>query len=356
MHISAGDAVYYKFGPDTTYYDPIPSAVTGLVLSSRLFAGAPIPAGTYEYKVAYKNAAGVLSLPSAPATIILPSAGIPTISWNAVAGSTGYRVYRTTVAGVTTYFDVDSTVTATSDATLHAPTVTFPDTTVHAVLYAAYAPKPITPGFINMAGQLGIFRANGRLGFWDSENSVAWSSIDDFSDFEPSLETLAGSAKFIDVIGRIVSIREHGEGFIIYATQSMVWVRQDVSATFQWSPKVISGATGPSFPFEIAVANPDTKHFAWTPGGLYKIESGAGEVIIPEVTDYLKEYNQPLYLKVLEGRYLAIGLLDNHYINGLVQFTVDSVPPTEYTFPAGASIEPYAVGEVTMKGTDRYVQ
>ena len=65
----------------------------------------------------------------------------------------------------------------------------------------------------------GIFRANGRLGFWDSANSVSWSSLFSFIDFTPSLETLAGFATFNDVLGRIVTIKASGSGFIIYSTK-----------------------------------------------------------------------------------------------------------------------------------------
>ena len=45
-----------------------------------------------------------------------------------------------------------------------------------------------TPSFLNMSGQLGIFWAGTRLGFWDSANSIAWSSNLELGNFTPSQE------------------------------------------------------------------------------------------------------------------------------------------------------------------------
>ena len=73
-----------------------------------------------------------------------------------------------------------------------------------------------------MSDRWGIFRANGRLGFWDSANSISWSSLFDKADFTPAIETLAGNVTFNDVLGRIVSIKASGSGFVIYSTKNIV--------------------------------------------------------------------------------------------------------------------------------------
>jgi len=189
------------------------------------------------------------------------------------------------------------------------------------------------PNFLNMTGQIGIFRAGGRLAFWDSEDSIGWSNLDDFLDFTPSIETLAGNAKFSDVVGKIVHIVPHGAGFIIYATKSIVYIAEDASATYQWNPSVILNGSGVTYPRNITSSVPDTVHFAWTNSGLYKITNQKPEVIIPEVTDFLKESNDPIYLKVLEGRYLFIEILDPNYINGYANFSEAVVPSVDYVFP-----------------------
>lgn len=195
----------------------------------------------------------------------------------------------------------------------------------------------IVPNFLNMAAQVGIFRAAGRLAFWDSSDSVGWANLDDFADFTPSLETLAGNVIFADIQGRIVTIKSHGPGFIIYATRSIIYVSQNVENLFQWKPQVILPSCGISYPRQVAEASPDTVHFAYTQEGLKKIEKATEETIVPEITDFLKEYSKPVYVRILEGRYLFLELLDADYVTGLVQITDEVVPAATYTF-AGSSV------------------
>jgi hypothetical protein len=196
-----------------------------------------------------------------------------------------------------------------------------------------YTPVAQVPTFLNMAGQQGIFRAGQRLGFWDSENSIAWSTIDDFTDFTPSIQTLAGSAIFGDVVGQIVVILPHGEGFIIYATKSIVWVRKATEATFQWDPKTILSNAGIAYLSQACSSTPDTVHFAWTSAGFYKIEDGREEVLVPGFWDWLSKLNTVVYLDVLEGRYLFISVLDENLIFGNAEFTVHKIPPSKIVIP-----------------------
>lgn len=191
----------------------------------------------------------------------------------------------------------------------------------------------VVPTFLNMTAQTGIFRAAGRLAFWDSADSTAWSNLDDFGDFVPSLETLAGNSTFADINGRIVTIKAHGTGFIIYCTKSIIFVRQNIDNVYQWKPEVILSTCGISYPGQVADASPDTLHFAYTQEGVKKIENGKQDTIITEVTDYLKEYIKPVYLKVLQGRYLVLELIDDSYVVGAIQLTEEIIPATTFTFP-----------------------
>lgn len=194
----------------------------------------------------------------------------------------------------------------------------------------------VVPSFLNMVAQVGIFRAAGRLAFWDSASSVGWANQDDFADFVPSLETLAGNALFPDIQGRIVTILPHGPGFIIYCTKSIIYLQQNIDNAFQWKPTVILPNAGISYPFQATIASPDTLHFAYTSEGLKKIENAREETIVPEVTDYLKDYTFPVYLRVLEGRYLFLELLDERYVTGLIQISDEVVPSVNYVFPGTA--------------------
>lgn len=196
----------------------------------------------------------------------------------------------------------------------------------------------VVPTFLNMVGQLGIFRAGGRLGFWDAENSTSWSSLDDFQNFTPSLETLAGSSVFSQIVGRIVVIRSHGDGFLIYCTKSVVFVQEAPESLFQWKPTRIMDTVGIAYPQECVAGVPDTIQYCYTNAGLYQIKMASPELIIPEVTDYFKESSGPKYVQFLEGRYLAFQTLDPDFAEGQAQFTEEVIPATTITFP-GANLD-----------------
>lgn len=162
------------------------------------------------------------------------------------------------------------------------------------------------PNFLNMAGQLGIFKAGNRLGFWDSENAVAWSSATQVYDFKPSVTNFAGLTTFTDVVGNITTIKQHGNGFLIYATKSITLVLPLSGSPEKWSGRAIFSDVGVIFDIQVAVGQPDTIHFAVTSGGLVRIENGAPEFIQPEVMDYVRQNNELYALTLVESRYLFI--------------------------------------------------
>jgi len=162
------------------------------------------------------------------------------------------------------------------------------------------------PSFLNMAGQIGIFRADNRLGFWDSDSSVGWSSAVAIEDFTPSVTTFAGSTKFADVQGTIVKILGSGDGFIIYASRSIVNCQPLSASPEKWEGEAIFSNIGISFDTQVVAAQPDQIHYAITAAGLVSITNGNPEYIATEVMDFLVE-NSPLYsLFLIEGRYLFL--------------------------------------------------
>lgn len=203
----------------------------------------------------------------------------------------------------------------------------------------------VAPNFLNMEAQQGMFRAGGRLGFWDSANSVAWSNLDDYADFVPSLESLAGNVTFSYVQGRIVTILPHGGGFMIYASKSVVYVEEAPESLYQWKPHKVLNSSGIAYPRQAVVCEPDSIHFAYTPASLFKIEKSSAEVIVPEVTDALREARGPLYLNYLDNRYLFIEILDPGYEDGLAQFSVQDIPPVSYVLPGSYLEFPTVVTE-----------
>jgi hypothetical protein len=199
-----------------------------------------------------------------------------------------------------------------------------------------------TPTFLNMAGQMGIFKAGLRLGFWDSANSVSWSSNLDLTDFTSSIETLAGNSIFGDIVGRIITIRAHGEGFIIYSTRSVVGVNFDTTGNLLWDSKKIFDNIGISYSRAVTYGQSDAQHFVYATNGIYaigKYNSLAGkheiELIIPEVYDFLKTSRDPIYLDTINSRYVFFHILNPDYVYGLTSFDYVTPPDLNVRFMIG---------------------
>lgn len=183
-----------------------------------------------------------------------------------------------------------------------------------------------TPSFLNMAGQMGIFRANGRLGFWDSANSISWSSVFDVTDFTPSIETLAGDVIFNDVLGRIVTIKASGSGFVIYSTKNIVGAQYDTTGSILFNAKTIAETAGIWISKQVCAGVKDTEHYAYTNTGIRHISNGEKVTeVFSGLYDFLKEAREPVYMDYLQGRYLFFSLIDPSYVSGLVSFSIEHV-------------------------------
>lgn len=200
----------------------------------------------------------------------------------------------------------------------------------------------VAPSFLTMAAQKGLFRAGNRIGMWDSDDSISWASLDDPADFTPDLETLAGNAKFKLVTGKIVNILSHGDGFIVYATKSIVFAEKADSSLYLWKPTLVLSA-GIAYREEVIKTVPHTTHYAFTGMGLFQIENGNPQVIIPEITDFLKLSSGPKYLKLLEGRYLYFGIIDPNYQTGFPVLQEGIIPSVNITFGTADLAELYAL-------------
>lgn len=197
---------------------------------------------------------------------------------------------------------------------------------VYKLAPTAFGPVTITssvPDFLNMAGQMGIFRANGRLGFWDSSNSISWSSLFNFTSFTPSILTLAANAIFNDVLGRIVHVQAFGSGFIIYSTKNIVGAQFNTTGSILFSAKSITEQAGIWTSKQVCQGATDMEHFAYTNTGIKRVKSDYTiEDIFVGIHDFLRESRDPVYMSFLQGRYLFLSLIDPAYISGKVSFEV----------------------------------
>lgn len=191
------------------------------------------------------------------------------------------------------------------------------------------------PAFITAASQLGMFRLGARLGFWDGANAIAWSSADDYTAFTPAVLTGANVTTFNSVIGKISAIRPHGKGVIVYGTRSVVLLAVEPNETFMVRAIPILNNAGVAYLRQSVSATPDTLHFCYTNIGIYKIENGKEELIVPEVFDFFKEKaTNPIYLKLMQGRHLFFETMDEDVIAGSAQFSNSIIPASTLTFPA----------------------
>lgn len=238
------------------------------------------------------------------------------------------------------------------------------ETTVSKLSFAGTF-STITPSFLNMSGQMGIFRANGRLGFWDSANSVSWSSNLDFSDFTPAIETLAGNAIFNDVLGRIVSIRAFGNGFVIYSTKNITGVSYNTSGSMLFSADTIVENAGIWDSKQVCTGVSDEEHYACTNTGIKHIARGFQvKEVFTALYDYLKQSRDPIAVDFIQGRFLFLNVIDTRFITGAVNFNTNLLtalsvrfllaggdPTTLPTLVDGAPLNDYLTDQV-LQGSD----
>jgi len=197
-----------------------------------------------------------------------------------------------------------------------------------------------TPNFITPTAQLGMFRLGQRVGFWDAQNAVAYSSADDYEDFTPAVLTGANVTTFNSVLGKISSIRSHGNNAIIYASKSVVGLVIQAGETFLVRAEPILQAAGVPYARNSVAAATDTVHYAYTTTGIYRIENGKPDQVVPEVWDYFQKMKTGIvYLRYLEGRHLVFEVMDEDTINGNPIFTKEYIDSSSITFPGYDSVD-----------------
>ncbi len=145
----------------------------------------------------------------------------------------------------------------------------------------------ITPTFLNMEGQVGLFKAGNRLGFWDSDNAIAWSSAFIPVDFTPDVVSLAGITTFSDIAGDIVTILPTTDGFMVYSTGSIVRIDPLTNSTERWGATVIRASGGIDFYTQATVGGDPEYHVAWTQRGVLEIAGRQARTILHEEYQHL---------------------------------------------------------------------
>jgi hypothetical protein len=192
----------------------------------------------------------------------------------------------------------------------------------------------LTPNFITATAQMGLTNFGGRLAFWDANNAIAWSSPTDVTDFTPAIITGANVTSYNSIHGRITTIRAHGKHAIAYATKSIIFLEVQPTDTFLVKATAILPNAGVSYSRQVTESFPDTTHFVYSNVGIYKIENSTPEAILTQLFDYFKEYTTtPIYLKMMQGRYLAFETTDANTVLGATEFSTETAPGASIVFP-----------------------
>lgn len=167
-----------------------------------------------------------------------------------------------------------------------------------------------TEDIVPMGHVDGIMSGRSRLGAWDADDLIYWSSGTDFLDFTPSAGSGANQVSVSSLKGKIIKCEGFTQGFVIYATGNAIVATFAKSATSMYNFKPIDESEGATDPRHIAVSK--DIHYYWSSKGLIKLLPGAHkiELIAKEFTDWIKTYRYPIQIQLLSNRFLVIYLQD----------------------------------------------
>ena len=137
-----------------------------------------------------------------------------------------------------------------------------------------------------IANYLGVTGANGYLIAY-TENSIAWSSTIDPTDFVPSEVTGAGGGKVGDIGGAIQFVLTNSLGIIIYSETNAVAGTYTTSTKYPFKFKEITGSKGGLSLDLIAYDANAAIQFTYGKAGLQTVDSREAKVVLPEITDFL---------------------------------------------------------------------
>jgi hypothetical protein len=122
---------------------------------------------------------------------------------------------------------------------------------------------------------------------FDINNTAYWSSGTDVTDFVPSLATGAGSGAITDIKGPIVGILSAINGFIVYTTNNMVSATFTGNIRYPFQFKEVAGSLGISDIEQVAFEANFAEHYAWTSGGVQKVDKTSATLVYPELSLFM---------------------------------------------------------------------
>lgn len=133
---------------------------------------------------------------------------------------------------------------------------------------------------------IGICAANGYMIAY-TKTTVAWSSLTNPLDFQPSIQTGAGGGNVQDAKGAITFCLSITGGFIVYCEKNVVGATYTNNTSFPYLFLEVPDSGGCNDPNRVAwQSNLDT-HLAYTTSGIQLFNKSQATGIMPEVADFL---------------------------------------------------------------------
>lgn len=139
---------------------------------------------------------------------------------------------------------------------------------------------------ITAANIVGMSSSINYLLLYDA-TTVYWSSTINPLDFTPSTITGAGSSVPFDELGKIITIKQLNNGFCVYTTSNAVLASYSNNAVFPWVFRNANNVAGIVSYKQVNQAAGLGFHIALTSAGITQITPQGGDVITPEITDFL---------------------------------------------------------------------
>lgn len=183
---------------------------------------------------------------------------------------------------------------------------------------------------------IGLVSANAyQIAF--TEREIFWSSIDDPTDFVPSLETGAGGSDVLAIKGKIICCTPISDGFMIYTTANVIAASYSANNRFPFVFKEIAGSAGIEDCEKATNDESGIHQYAVTVTGLMVVDRNQALPIWPEISEFISGRRYELYntttKKVVEydtndalltkinfiaERYLVLSYGDNELTHALV--------------------------------------
>lgn len=190
------------------------------------------------------------------------------------------------------------------------------------------------PAGLDITKILGICASNNYLIAYDNA-TIYWSSVTNVLDLVPDNETGADSIVPNDLRGRITTVLQIPQGFIVYTTANAIAATYTNNMESPWLFKEVQGSSGVSSSEQVSSDENFAEHVTWSTSGLQQVSRIEAKLVFPEITDFLsgRVLDNPgtaigIGSAYADGAYRADGSL---YANGyVVTGSGFSMPDTNY--------------------------